>query len=114
LVIGSRKDSQFGQVLMFGSGGTMVELIKDVAFRVLPIVNSEAVDLIKEIKGYKMLTGFRNIRAVNVNNLVEILVRVSNMLIENPQIIEMDLNPLIWQEGENYPTIVDFRMTIGN
>ena len=111
LVIGSRNDPQFGQVLMFGSGGTLVEIFKDVAFRVLPIDKSEALKLIVEIKGHKLLTGFRNISAVNLNNLADLLVRVGQMLIENPQIIEMDLNPLIWPDGDEYPTIVDFRMT---
>ena len=112
LVIGSRNDPQFGQVLMFGRGGTLVELIKDVAFRVLPIDHEEALELIKEIKGYKLLTGYRSISAVNLNNLADLLVKASQMLVENPQILEMDLNPLIWQEGEDYPTIVDFRMTV--
>ena len=114
LVIGSRNDPQFGQVLMFGSGGTLVELIKDVAFRVLPIDHEEALELIKEIKGYKLLTGYRSISAVNLNNLADLLVKASQMLVENPQILEMDLNPLIWQEGDDYPTIVDFRMTVAN
>jgi acetate---CoA ligase (ADP-forming) len=114
LAIGSRNDPQFGQVLMFGSGGTLVELFKDVAFRVLPIDKAEALNLIKEIKGHKLLTGFRNIPAVNLNNLADLLVRIGQMLIENPQIIEMDLNPLIWSDGDDYPTIVDFRMTVGS
>jgi len=112
LVIGSRNDPQFGQVMMFGSGGTMVELFKDIAFRVLPIDKNEALEFIKEIKGYKLLTGFRDISAVNLNNLADILVKAGTMLVENPQILEMDLNPLIWSEGEEYPTIVDFRMTV--
>ena len=112
LVIGSRNDPQFGQVLMFGSGGTLVELFKDVAFRVLPITHKEALDLIKEINGYKLLTGYRNISAVNLNNLADLLVRVGQMLIDTPHILEMDLNPLIWQKGDDYPTIVDFRMTV--
>jgi acetate---CoA ligase (ADP-forming) len=114
LVIGSRKDPQFGQVLMFGSGGTMVELFKDVAFRVLPIDKNEALEFIKDIKGHKLLTGFRDISAVNLNNLAELLVNIGQMLIENPYILEMDINPLIWREGDDYPTIVDFRMTVNN
>jgi len=112
LVIGSRRDPQFGQVMMFGTGGTMVELFKDIAFRVLPIDKNEALEFIKEIKGYKLLTGFRDISAVNLNNLADILVKTSQMLIENQHILEMDFNPLIWPAGENYPTIVDFRMTV--
>ena len=112
LVIGSRKDPQFGQVIMFGIGGTLVEIFKDVAFRVLPIDKTEALEFIKDIKGHKLLIGFRNIPAVNLNNLADLLVKASQMLDENPQILEMDLNPLIWQEGADYPTIVDFRMTV--
>ena len=72
----------------------------------------EALEFIKDTKGHKLLVGFRNISAVNLNNLADILVKASQMLVENPQILEMDLNPLIWQEGDDYPTIVDFRMTV--
>ena len=95
LVIGSRNDPQFGQVLMFGIGGTLVELFKDIAFRVLPIDKAEALEFIKDIKGHKLLTGFRDISAVNLNNLADLLVIVGQMLFENPQILEMDLNPLM-------------------
>jgi len=112
LVIGARRDEQFGPVLMFGLGGILVELFKDVAFRVLPIDIEEAKNMIQEIKRYKLLKGFRNIAPINIDNLAKILVRTGDMLMENPRILEMDMNPLIWQEGEDYPQIVDFRMTI--
>ncbi|MFC2088834.1 acetate--CoA ligase family protein, partial [Calditrichota bacterium] len=112
LVIGARKDEQFGPVLMFGLGGILVELFKDVAFRVLPIDIEEAKNMITEIKGYKLLSGYRNIAPVNLENLAKMLVKTGNMLMENPNILEMDMNPLIWSGGEDYPQIVDFRMTI--
>jgi acyl-CoA synthetase (NDP forming) len=111
LVIGARKDEQFGQVLMFGLGGILVELFKDVAFRVLPIDIEDAKNMISEIKVYKLFTGFRNIHPVNLDNLAKLLVRTGDMLMENQHIFEMDMNPLIWVEGEDYPQIVDFRMT---
>jgi len=114
LVLGARRDEQFGPVLMFGLGGVLVELFKDVAFRVLPIDIDDAKDMIMEIKGYKLLKGFRNIKVVNTDNLAGLLVKTGNMLIDNPQIVEMDMNPLIWPENEEYPQIVDFRMTISD
>ncbi len=111
LVIGAKKDEQFGPVLMFGLGGILIELFKDVAFRVLPIEKDEALSMISEIRGHKLLEGYRNIPKVNLDSLAELLVKAGKLMIDNPQIVEMDMNPLIWPNGADNPVVVDFRMT---
>jgi acyl-CoA synthetase (NDP forming) len=77
----------------------------------LPVDIDEAKNMIFEIKGSKLLSGFRNISPVNTDNLAKLLVKTSDLIMENQDILEMDLNPLIWTEGDSYPKIVDFRMT---
>jgi len=95
VIIGSTKDAQFGPVLMFGLGGIFVEVLKDVTFRVAPITQSDAMEMITEVKGYQVLKGQRGQPAADVNKLVDILLRVSDLLVDHPEIKELDLNPVI-------------------
>jgi acetate---CoA ligase (ADP-forming) len=94
VIIGMTRDSQFGATLMFGLGGIFVELLKDVAFRVTPLSRRDASEMIHEIKGFKLLTGFRGQPAVDIAALEEMLVKVSQFIEANPQIQELDLNPV--------------------
>jgi acetate---CoA ligase (ADP-forming) len=94
VIIGMTKDSQFGAALMFGLGGIFVELLKDVSFRVTPVTRQDAGEMVREIKGFKMLTGFRGQPPVDLNALEEMLVKVSHFIDANPQITELDLNPV--------------------
>jgi len=95
VIIGMTKDSQFGATLMFGLGGIFVELLKDVSFRVVPLSKLDASEMIKEIKGYNLLTGFRGQPAVDIGALEEMLLQVSQFIESNPQISELDLNPVL-------------------
>jgi acyl-CoA synthetase (NDP forming) len=95
LVIGMTKDPQFGPMLMFGLGGTSVEILKDVAFRIVPLTKDDAKDMIREIKGYPLLEGYRGQSAVDIEFLEELLLKLSAFIEENPEINEMDINPLI-------------------
>jgi acyl-CoA synthetase (NDP forming) len=100
VIIGMTRDSQFGPVLMFGLGGVFVEVLKDVSFRVIPVTKKDASDMIKEIKGYKLLQGFRGQPAVDIKALEDLLVKVSEFVQANPQIKELDLNPVFaYPEG---------------
>jgi acyl-CoA synthetase (NDP forming) len=94
LVIGMTRDPQFGPMLMFGLGGTAVEVLKDVAFRIVPLTREDAGDMIREIKGYPLLKGFRGQPAVDIAYLEELLMKLSAFIEENPEIKEMDINPL--------------------
>lgn len=100
VIIGVSQDSLFGPIMMFGLGGTSVEIIKDVSFRVIPLSRQDASEMIKEIKGYRLLTGFRGQPPADIGALEEMLLRVSEFIVANPQITELDLNPvLVYPEG---------------
>jgi len=94
VVVGTSKDPQFGPVIMFGLGGIFVELLKDVSFRVIPVEQRDAQEMIKEIKGYPLLLGYRGNEPANISALVEIILKISKLIEENPQIKELELNPI--------------------
>jgi len=94
VIIGGKKDPTFGQVLVFGLGGVFVEVFNDVSFRVTPIKERDAIDMISEIKGIKILRGVRGEKPVDFKALVDILMKTSRMLEENPDIKELDMNPV--------------------
>jgi acyl-CoA synthetase (NDP forming) len=92
VIVGAVKDAQFGQTVMFGAGGIFVELIKDVVFRFAPIAKSNAVQMIREIKAYPLLGGYRNVPHVDEEAIAEILVRLSALIMDFPEIAEVDSN----------------------
>jgi len=95
VVIGMSKDAQFGPVLMFGLGGILVEIIEDVSLRVTPITRKDAAEMIKEIKGYRLLAGYRGQEPVDTSKLEDMLLAVSDFVEENPVVKELDLNPVL-------------------
>lgn len=110
VIIGGLMDSQFGQTLMFGLGGVFVEILRDVSFRVAPITEQDAREMIREIKAYQILEGYRGRRPCDQNSIVDILLKASQLMMENPQISQMDLNPvMVYEEGAS---IVDARMIL--
>jgi len=94
VIIGMSKDAQFGPVLMFGLGGILVEILKDVSFRIVPLVRRDAKEMIREIKGYPLLEGYRGQEPVDVANLEELILKVSDFVEQNPEVAELDLNPI--------------------
>ncbi len=95
VIIGVSQDEQFGPVLMFGLGGILVEVLQDVSFRVIPLTQRDAAGMIREIKGYPVLEGFRGREPVDVSCLEKLLLKVSRFVEENPRVMELDLNPVI-------------------
>ena len=93
VIIGMSKDPQFGPVLMFGLGGILVEILKDVSFRIVPLTRRDASEMIREIKGYSLLEGYRGQEPVDVSSLEELLIKVSSFVEQNPEVKELDLNP---------------------
>jgi acyl-CoA synthetase (NDP forming) len=112
LVLGAKRDPVFGVTIMFGIGGTFVELYKDVVFRILPIDEIEVHQMIEELKGRKMLEGFRHYPVIDLEVLKKTILSFSNMIDENPEIVEMDLNPLLWSVDKNELIVVDSRCTL--
>ncbi|MFA6036087.1 MAG: acetate--CoA ligase family protein [Candidatus Micrarchaeia archaeon] len=94
LLVGGKQDVQFGPVLAFGLGGIFVEIFKDVSLRICPIEKSDALELIREIKGYPILAGARNTKPVDEGALVDLLVSMSKLMMEN-KVTELDLNPVM-------------------
>ncbi|MBU0898375.1 MAG: acetate--CoA ligase family protein [Nanoarchaeota archaeon] len=93
-IIGANYDSQFGPVIMFGLGGIFVEVMKDVTFRLIPVERKDVQEMIKEIKGYKILQGVRGEKAVNIKAIEDFLLKVSKMIEKEKKIKELDLNPV--------------------
>ena len=94
LIIGMNKDPQFGSVIMFGLGGILVEVLKDISFRLVPVSRRDAAEMVREIKGYALLQGYRGQEPVDIPRLEETIVKVSDFIENNPQIQELDINPL--------------------
>ncbi len=95
IIIGMTKDAQFGPVLMFGLGGILVEVLKDVSFRLVPLTARDADEMVREIKGFALLKGFRGQDPANLPAIEKCLLKVSHFVEENPNIKELDLNPLL-------------------
>lgn len=98
VVVGGVIDEQFGPILMFGLGGIFVELFKDVAFALAPTTHEDALRLIRQIKGYRLLEGYRGKPPVDINTLLKIIVTVSE-IIATGLIREIDLNPVSLYPG---------------
>lgn len=110
VIIGVTSDPTFGPVMMFGLGGVFVEVLKDVSFRSIPLSEYDAEDMIEEIKGYSILKGYRG-SAADVVGLRDLLLKLSDLVMENPEIKEMDLNPvLVYPQGYK---VVDARIILG-
>jgi acetyltransferase len=100
-IIGIKRDPQFGALIMFGIGGIYVEVLKDVSFRICPIRELSARHMIKEIKGYKLLQGFRGRRPADIEKIVESLQRLSQLALDFPDFSEIDINPfLVFEQGK--------------
>ena len=94
VIIGMSKDEQFGPVLMFGLGGILVEVLKDVSFRIVPLTKRDASEMIREIKAYPVLEGYRSQEPADIETLENLLLKVSDFVEKHPDIKEMDLNPI--------------------
>jgi len=114
VIVGVNKDPQFNHLLMFGLGGIYVELLKDVSFRVIPVTDADAEEMINEIKTVKMLKGFRSITERDTEAIKDVLMRVSQLCRDFPEIAEMDINPLMVLEKGKGAVAVDARFAFGS
>ncbi len=111
VIIGMSKDPQFGPVIMFGLGGILVEILKDVSFRIVPLARRDAGEMIREIKGYPLLEGYRGQEPVDVPNLEELILKVSSFVEQHSEVDELDLNPIFaYSDGA---VAVDARIILG-
>ncbi len=100
VIVGATKDPQFGPALMFGLGGIFVEVLKDVTFRIAPVSESDAKEMITEVKAYPILRGYRGQPPADVEAIVKILLNTSRLVMEHQAIKELDLNPImVYEKG---------------
>lgn len=111
LVLGGKRDAQFGPVVMFGIGGIFVEALKDISFRIAPLALNEAQQMIDELKTQTLLNGFRGLPKVDRERLGKLIADFSRLLAEHEEILEMDLNPIIVTQDGAF--VVDVRATVG-
>lgn len=95
LSVGMTRDPLFGPVIMFGLGGILIEILKDVSLRVVPLSKRDAAEMVREIRGYPLLQGYRNLEPVNVAAIEALILKLSKFVEKTPVIKEVDLNPVL-------------------
>jgi acetyltransferase len=113
VILGMKREPQCGPLMMFGMGGTMVEVLKDVCFYLAPLTAEEALQMLVSTKTYQMLKGVRGQKGVDIGTIAESLQRLSQLATEFPQIQEVDINPYIVGPEGTTPIAVDARMSLG-
>ena len=112
MIIGINRDLTFGPMLMFGLGGIYVNFLKDVSFRLAPLSDHEAMEMMQETRAYTLLKGIRGEPPSDIKSLRETILRVGQLVWDFPQIVEMDINPVIvYEEGEGCIAL-DVKITI--
>ncbi len=109
IIIGMKRDPQFGPVIMFGLGGVFTEVIKDISFRICPVGKKQAGEMIKEIKSYRILRDWRGQKPVKISDLIDIIVKTSNLSLEE-RVEEVDFNPVIVNNRGAF--VVDARIIV--
>jgi acetyltransferase len=112
-IVGMTMEPQFGPIVMFGLGGVYVEVQRDVAFRVQPVSTVDAGEMIRSLRGYRILEGVRGEKGVDLERLAEVIERVSQLVGDHPEIREMDINPFLAFPLGQASVAVDARFRIG-
>jgi len=110
VIVGFSRDEILGPIVAFGLGGIFVEVLKDISFRVAPLVKRDAEEMMQETQAYKLLTGVRGQKSVDIYSIVDILLKISCCALENPEIKELDLNPILVSDKDS--EVVDVRMIV--
>jgi acetyltransferase len=113
-IIGTAFDPSFGPLVMFGLGGIYVEALGDVAFRIQPVNDLDAAEMIRQLKAYKLLEGVRGEKGVDIGALQEAIQRVSQLVGDHPQIAELDINPIVAFEPGRRPMALDARVVLSS
>ena len=112
-IVGMTRDPMFGPVVLFGLGGVAVELLHDVSVRVAPLTDRDADEMIRSIRGFPLLDGYRGAAPANISSLLDVLHRVSRLAIDMPEILELDLNPVLAFPGDTPCLALDARVKVG-
>jgi len=112
VILGASRDSRFGPLMMFGLGGTLVEVLKDVSFRLAPMWKISAERMVRQIRSFQVLDGFRGSPPSDVDAIVDTLLRLSEMVCNHPEISELDINPLIVHAQGKGCSVADSRVML--
>lgn len=112
VIVGGKRDREFGPVILFGLGGTFVEVFSDTVIRVAPVDRSAAREMVESIKGSTLLKGFRGTAPSDIKALSQVLVNISGLLIDHPEINDLDINPLIVLEDGHGCVAVDVKIRV--
>jgi len=112
MIIGMSRDVQFGPLIMFGLGGIYVNLLRDVSFRIPPLSERDVNEMVEETKAYTLLKGIRGEHPSDVDAVVETILRVGQLAMDFPQIVEMDMNPVIVYEEGNGCIALDVKIIL--
>jgi len=110
--LGVNRDDRFGPLVMFGLGGTMVEVLKDVSFRLAPMWKISAERMVRQIHAFTVLDGFRGAPPSDIDAIVDTLLRLSTMVCNHPEIAELDINPLIVHAKGEGCSVADSRILL--
>lgn len=112
MIIGATFDPSLGHAILCGAGGTLVEIMRDVSYGHVPVSRENAQEMLRKLRCYKLLDGYRGHDAADADHLVEIILRVNRMIVENPAIREIDLNPVTCRSDDRRFTALDFRIRL--
>ena len=114
ILLGMSRDPQFGPLVAFGLGGVYVEALKDVVFRVAPFGREEASEMIREIRSYRLLEGVRGEQPSDREALIDALLRISRLVTDFPEIVELDINPMMVFEEGSGAMAIDMRLVLAS
>jgi acetyltransferase len=110
VIIGFKRDEQFGPMLMFGLGGVYVEIMKDISFKLAPLSKQDAFEIVREIKSYMLLKGLKGEKPVNFAALERIIMVMSRLALDLPEVLEAEFNPVL--VNNERAMVADVRMTL--
>jgi acyl-CoA synthetase (NDP forming) len=111
-IVGVTHDASFGPLVMFGLGGVQVELLRDVAFRIHPVTDRDAHEMVRAVRGFRLLEGYRGAPPGDIAALEQMVLRVSQIIDDHPDILEMDLNPIKVLSPGHGCVVVDARIAV--
>jgi acetate---CoA ligase (ADP-forming) len=112
VILGSSRNPGFGPLMMFGLGGTLVEVLKDVTFRLAPMWKVSAEKMVREIRAFQVLDGFRGTPKADVDSIVDTMLRLSALVCNHPEVVELDINPLIVHPVGKGSSVADSRVML--
>jgi acyl-CoA synthetase (NDP forming) len=113
VIVGMKRDPTFGPAVLFGLGGIFAEVLQDTALRVVPFTRDDAYEMVDEVKGCRLLKGYRSQPPADIESLVDIILKVAQLAQDFKEILEMDLNPIFIHEKGKGSIVVDARIILG-